>query len=239
MIFLTPNFDDGNIIKENKVISDRIRNSYRSFLDIFISIRENIISYIKNIDTNDINITKDYNLIKSINFEDYIDIMDVKNDIIEISIDNNLLEENTYSKKINKLITKEENDNMEFGTKVHYILECLDFNNPDYTGIDDIIKDKISKFLNLDIMKNIKDGKIYKEYEFIYEKDNKLSRGVIDLMIEYSNYIDIIDYKLKNIEDENYIKQLKGYKEYIENLTNKTCNLYLVSIIDSKYDKIK
>ena len=239
MIFLTPNFDDGNIIKENKVISDRIRNSYRSFLDIFISIRENIISYIKNIDTNDINITKDYNLIKSINFEDYIDKMDVKNDIIEISIDNNLLEENTYSKKINKLITKEENDNMEFGTKVHYILECLDFNNPDYTGIDDIIKDKISKFLNLDIMKNIKDGKIYKEYEFIYEKENKLSRGIIDLMIEYSNYIDIIDYKLKNIEDENYIKQLKGYKEYIENLTNKTCNLYLVSIIDSKYDKIK
>lgn len=127
---------------------------------------------------------------------------------------------------------------MEFGTKVHYILECLDFNNPDYTGIDDIIKDKISKFLNLDIMKNIKDGKIYKEYEFIYEKENKLSRGIIDLMIEYSNYIDIIDYKLKNIEDENYIKQLKGYKEYIENLTNKTCNLYLVSILDSNYERI-
>ena len=71
------------------------------------------------------------------------------------------------------------------------------------------------------------------------QKDNTINHGVIDLMIEYEDHIDIIDYKLKNITDENYIKQLKGYKEYIENKTNKKCNLYLVSILDSKYDIIK
>ena len=239
MIFLTDNFNEGNIIKETKVISDRIRNNYKSFKDMFISIRENVSSYIKDIDTNDLNISKDYNLIKNINYEDYIDVLEVSNDIKEINIDNTLLEEDSYSKKTNKLFTKEEKDNMEYGSKIHYILECLDFNNPNLDRVEDNIKDKIINFLNLDIMKDISKGNIYKEYEFIYEKDNKLNHGFIDLMIEYSDYIDIIDYKLKNISDENYIRQLKGYKEYIEYKTNKKCNLYLVSILDSNYDIIK
>lgn len=34
-------------------------------------------------------------------------------------------------------------------------------------------------------------------------------------MLEYSDYIDIIDYKLKNVADLEYVKQLKGYQEYI------------------------
>ena len=239
MIFLIDNFNEGNIIKENRVISDRIRNNYKSFKDMFISIRENVCPYIKDIDINDINISKDYNLIKNINYEDYIDLLEVTNDIKEINIDNTLLEEDSYSKKTNKLFTQEEKDNMEYGSKIHYILECLDFNNPNLDRVEDSIKDKIISFLNLDIMKDISKGKIYKEYEFIYENENKFNHGFIDLMIEYSDYIDIIDYKLKNISDENYIKQLKGYKEYIEYKTNKKCNLYLVSILDSKYDIIK
>ena len=239
MIFLINNFDDGNIIKEDRVIDNSIRNSYKSFRDIFSSIKENIIDYIKDIDTNDMNITKDYNLIKNKNYMEFIDIVETNNDIKEIHIDNSLLEEESYSKKINKLITKEERDNMEYGTKMHYILECLDFINPDYSDIEDNIKDKIIKFLNIDILKDIYKGKIYKEYEFIYEKDNKVNHGVIDLMIEYDDHIDIIDYKLKNISDENYIKQLNGYKDFIEYKTNKKCNLYLYSIIDEKYDIIK
>ena len=235
MIFLINDFNEGNIIKETRVISSRIRNGYRTFRDMFTSIRENIVPYIKDININDLNISRDYNQVKSINYDEYINLMDVENDIKEISIDNTLLEEETYSKKENKLITKEEIDNMEFGTKVHSILEYLDFNNPDFSNIDNNLKNKIISFLNIDIMKNISNGKIYKEYEFMYEKDNSLNHGIIDLMIEYSNYI---DYKLKNISDENYIKQLKGYKEYIENRTNKKCNLYLYSIIDEKYDII-
>ena len=53
-------------------------------------------------------------------------------------------------------------------------------------------------------------------------------------MLEYHNHIDIIDYKLKHTEDDAYLKQLKGYQEYIVNLTNKKTNIYLYSIIDKK-----
>ena len=79
---------------------------------------------------------------------------------------------------------------------------------------------------------------VYREYEFIYEQDNVLYNGVIDLILEYDDYINIIDYKLKNIDDDGYLKQLDGYKTYIQSISNKKINIYLYSIIDNKLKKI-
>ena len=58
------------------------------------------------------------------------------------------------------------------------------------------------------------------------------------ILKKMKEYIDIIDYKLKDIEDKNYLKQLNGYKEYIENKTNKKVNIYLYSIINNDLRKI-
>ena len=70
-------------------------------------------------------------------------------------------------------------------------------------------------------------------------KEGNIKNGIIDLMIEYDNYVDIIDYKLKNISDSDYDKQLLGYKNYIEHLTKKRVNIYLYSLFDSVYREIK
>ena len=88
-------------------------------------------------------------------------------------------------------------------------------------------------------MKDLNDATIYQEHEFIYEEDNKEYHGVIDLMIEYNDYINIIDYKLKNITDDVYRNQLMGYKKYIETKTSKQVYLYLYSILDSKLSSIE
>ena len=58
-------------------------------------------------------------------------------------------------------------------------------------------------------------------------------------MLEYEDYINIIDYKLKNIDDENYIKQLNGYKKYIESISNKKVYTYLYSIMDNMIKEVK
>ena len=224
------NGEEYSNFNESGLVEDIIRLRYRSFSDIIMSIQSKLSNYVTNI--TDIDMTSDYKLIKQYNFKDYIDTNDIKLEVKELEKDNELLESKTYSKHTNELITEEIKANMEYGTKVHYELEVLDFNNPNTSDKN------ILKFLESDLLKNISKGKIYKEYEFMYEKDNTINHGIIDLMIEYPDYIDIIDYKLKNIEDENYIKQLKGYKEYIENKTNKSVNLYLYSIIDNKYDLI-
>ena len=128
---------------------------------------------------------------------------------------------------------------MEYGTKVHEVFELIDFKNYNPLLIEDnFIRQKVTKFLNNELLKNVNDAQIYHEYEFEYKKDNTNYHGIIDLMLEYDNKIDIIDYKLKKVDDENYLKQLKGYKEYIELISNKTVNIYLYSIIDEKINQI-
>ena len=76
---------------------------------------------------------------------------------------------------------------------------------------------------------------MYKEYEFLYKEDNTLSHGIIDLLIEQEDKMIIIDYKLKNIDDLNYDKQLNGYRKYIEDKTNKKTECYLYSILNEDY----
>ena len=73
----------------------------------------------------------------------------------------------------------------------------------------------------------------YHEYEFYYQEDNHEYHGIIDLMVEYDNIIYIIDYKLKNISDDAYLKQLVGYKKYISSITDKKVKTFLYSILDN------
>ena len=121
---------------------------------------------------------------------------------------------------------------------MHEILELLDFDNPDYESleIEPYFKDKIKDFISKIDIKNVINT--YKEYEFLYEKDNNIYHGIIDLMLEYNDSIRIIDYKLKNVDDPNYIKQLNSYKDYISTKTNKKIDIYLFSIIDGSFNKI-
>ena len=48
----------------------------------------------------------------------------------------------------------------------------------------------------------------------------------------------IIHYKLKNIDDELYDKQLNGYRHFISKKTGKVTKCYLYSIIDEKYREV-
>ena len=223
-------------LNQGKKSKDRIK--YRSFKDIMLSVIDNFNDYITNIDIEKLDITKDYKKIKQTNYLDYITKTDEKLDIKEILIENEELDEKSFSKKMTKLITKEENDSIKFGLDMHYALEVTDFTNPNFDNMDNFIKNKIIKFLDNDLLKNIKNAQIYKEYEFVYEEENEKYHGIIDLMLIYPDHIDIVDYKLKNIIDENYTKQLNGYKKYIENKTKRHVNTYLYSILGEKIEKI-
>ena len=72
----------------------------------------------------------------------------------------------------------------------------------------------------------------------MYEENFVLYHGIIDLMLEYTDYIRIIDYKLKNVKDEAYIKQLTGYKNYVEQTSGKRATIELYSIIDETFEAI-
>lgn len=238
-MILVTSLTDKEKDRVNNLVEDNIRLKYKSFLDILNSIKENIKEYIIDIDLDKQNLTKDYNEIKENNYQKLLQKNNIKLDKRKIEIDSKIEEEKHFSKTINKLITKEEYKNMEFGDYLHYLLELIDFKNPDLKDIDNFYKEKINNLLNQELLKNIKEANIYKEYEFISENDNETYHGIIDLMLEYNDHIDIIDYKLKNIEENAYQEQLNGYKNYIEKVKNKKVNIYLYSILENKIEEVK
>ena len=240
MILLTPKVEEEiNDLDDNNTIDITIRRKYRSFSDIMNSVKHNLIKYYKDINKEEINLTKQYlynnkslNKIETMNAESF--------EVIPIKVEEkDSITQEHFSKSLHELINKETKSNMEFGLLMHETLEYLDFKNPNYDLIEDsFIKNKIQEFLSNDIMSNINNSNIYKEYEFIYTEDNIEYHGIIDLMIEDETNINIIDYKLNNIKDENYLKQLNGYKKYISKLTNKNINIYLYSILSNKLEKL-
>lgn len=235
MIIVLPDKETRTLEKNNDGVIEEIRRlSFNKLSSFIYGIKNYLYSYFEQIDIEKLGLTKNYLYPKKIVQETLNNIKDNIN-VEEINIENEVVEEKHFSKDTNKIIAKEENDLMKFGTKVHEIFELLDFRNIDLSLVDNkFIRNKVEKFLSNDLLKNISNANIYKEYEFIYNKDNNEYHGIIDLMLEYDNHIDIIDYKLKGITDENYIKQLNGYKEYIEKISNKEVSTYLYSILDEK-----
>ncbi len=211
----------------DNLVPDDVRLNYNKILDMLESIGCALTKYIKNIDVTKLNISRDYEKIKSYNYKDNVDKVDTKIEKFYNDINYEVINESKFSKNTTKLITKEEYNNLKNGTYLHYIFEMEDFKNTTNPYVLKFIKHIDKNYINC-----------YKEFEFIYEHDNIYKRGIIDLMLEYADHIDIIDYKTKSIDDDDYLDQLIGYKTYIEGITNKEVYIYLYSILDDNLRKI-
>ena len=219
-------------------LEENHKKDMKSFEDFLATIYSKINTKIINVDLNELGLTRDYNKIKNSNYKDFINISNNKIDVKELDIKTNSIDNKSYSKDEVYLIDEDTSNNMHFGTYMHEVLELIDLKNPNYDNIDLFAKTKIENLLKQDLFKNIDKAKIYKEYEFMYTESNTINHGIIDLMLVYDNHIDIVDYKLKHIDDKAYQEQLNGYKKYIENKLNKNTNIYLYSIMDNKLNKL-
>ena len=236
MILITSLKEDIEEVEDMVSLDTRIK--YTSFASILNSIKDKLEPFIKIINLNDFNLTKNYTVFKTTNIKDIIE--DTNDTILveELAYKDTLQEREHFSKVNHQIITKELKEKMEFGTYLHYLLEILDLKNKDVSYLPLKYQKYIKNFLNSDLLKDIDKANIYQEYEFIYQDNLVKKQGVIDLMLEYKDHIDIIDYKLKNIKDEAYQKQLIGYRDYIKTKKDKPIHIYLYSIIDSVYEQI-
>ena len=212
----------------NELVPKSIRLKYIKISDMLQSIYKALIPYMKEVNLDNINLTKDYELIKLYNYKNKLNKTNEKILKKENVIGYEEINKLKFSKENNKLITKEEYENMKRGTDLHYLFEIEDFKNTN--------NPIVLKFLDNIDMNYIG---CYKELEFVYDNVFEEKHGVIDLILEYEDYINIIDYKMKNIVDDAYIEQLNGYKKYIETLTSKKTNIFLYSILDNRLVNLK
>ena len=82
--------------------------------------------------------------------------------------------------------------------------------------------------VNHELFQNIINA--YSEYEFIYNNGDKKVHGIIDLLLEKENEFIIVDYKLNNIDKEEYQNQLQTYIDYLKTKTDKPIKACLYSL---------
>lgn len=234
MVVVCPLEDDS---ETGEMLSDVSRLAFRNFNDIFSSVYDDLCSnkLVSEPDLSSYAFTRDY-LDKRI--DPVLTETDKEIKIIPFEkIEAKKVLRSRFSKD-SGLISSQTLRKMEMGTMLHYCLETLNFTDPDYSLIREDCRKYIKSFMESDLMKDASAAKAYKEYEFIYEEDNEKKHGFIDLLMEYDDHFDIIDYKTKNIDDRHYDEQLNGYRKYIESISSKKVDCYLYSILDGEYRKI-
>lgn len=221
------------------IVSPIIRKKYNSFKSIYLSIINEFNDCSYTIKKENINLHNFYlNFLKH-DVEPFFHKNDKKITYFKNNINSKKIVKAHASKQQKVLITKHEVDLMNYGTKIHSLFETCDFKNYNPSLYTDYENQLIQQFLSSSLMANIKNGNIYKEFEFIENQNNQVLHGIIDLMIEYDDHIDIIDYKLSNIEDQAYLNQLNSYKNYIFNKKQKEVKTYLYSILTANIKEIK
>ncbi len=233
MIFVA-DLKEKQTLNSDLVIKDDYRLATRSFLDFLSLIYKSLKPYLINIDVNKLALTKDYNLSlqKFTNdFEDgnFIETLDFKMPL-------DILDQTRFSKSMNKLKTLEDKKKLQQGLDIHSIMENMNLLNPNYDIVPSNYLEYVKAFIESSVLKGVIN--YYQEYEFIYETDNNIYHGIIDLLLEYEDHFLIVDYKLKNTMDDAYKDQLKGYKNYLKTITCKDIDVVLYSFLDKEFTKV-
>lgn len=223
MIFVLPSREwDKGTDYDSKV-------SWSSLADMLDSIRDVLSPYTLSIDLKDIPLTHAYHTLTKkeypTSFSHYVEE--------EISIPVKPIGQERFSKTTSHILSKQELRAMKFGEHMHEVFESIDILHPNLEKLSKFEKEKVTLFLKHDIVRNAPQT-VYQEYEFMTELDGKMQHGIIDLLLQYENRYVIIDYKLKEVTDEAYRKQLDGYKKYIYQKTGKPVEAYLYSILDDR-----
>lgn len=236
IIIVSPMFDGD---KERDELTDNIKSNFKTYYEFLDAIYLSLVNCEQNILLKDLALSKEYNKNKI--------IKDLENETNKKLFFNDfkLIKEEIGQRKASKskvnYISKEELESMEIGTKFHKILELVDFNNVNLGlfNLNEDVEKLLRRFFESKFIKEKKIIKTYHEYAFCYEEENEVIKGIIDLIIETKDNLFIIDYKLNNIDDENYKKQLNVYYKYLKKVSFKTIETYLYSIVQNKFLKVE
>ena len=145
------------------------------------------------------------------------------------------LEKKRASKEENATVDK---SLLEFGNEIHYLLEITDFEKKDSGFIKDTrMRKYVDNVLKQEIFKNVKNTQVLHEFPFFDERNGL--HGVIDCLLIKDDEIDIVDFKLKNLDDEKYVLQLHAYRDYIEQIYKQRIKMYLISAITGEVKEIE
>ena len=99
------------------------------------------------------------------------------------------------------------------------------------------MKRYVNNVISSPLFEGVTNSNCRREFHFFDEKNN--TEGFIDALIIKDDSVIIVDYKIKNIADGEYDKQLKTYKKYIEEITDKPIYMYLIAAVNGEIREVK
>ena len=151
------------------------------------------------------------------------------------SIDIPFIEKETI-RASNELHLEGSSEVLELGTNLHFILELIDFNNPNFDFITDLKELRwVKQFFESQLYIEHQKDKAYHEYSY-YDEENDYN-GIIDLLLVGEDAT-IIDFKTSYIDEETYRNQLLTYAKYVRKTFKKDVKAYLYSIIKGEFIEV-
>ena len=243
MIFVTKKSNDEDVLESlatENIIDFAIRRKYKNYHNVLSSVFQDFTSKITEISVDEHYFKSRANTI----YEK--DLLVCNPELPSFKyVTNTMSKENitdeTYSLRSPNFLSKKDLNSIKIGNSIHHVLEGIDFKSLETINLEKhniLFKEELTAFLHSDIIQDNLDGTFYQEYEFTSQTNNIIHRGVIDLLIEKDDEIIVIDYKLKDISNEHYYEQVKGYATYIKEKTGKKTKGYLYSLIDKKLKRV-
>ena len=190
-------------------------------------------------------------LLHQINYENIFDA-DFSNDNTSLNIENNdstarniklesidFVRDEISIKRASKVANEDIDQSLlQFGNEIHYLLENINYETKDLSLISDFrLKKYVSNVIGSKIFKNVKNNQIL--HEFPFNDTLNSTNGIIDCLVLKDDEIDIVDFKLKKLDDEKYVLQLHTYYDYIKQITDLPIKMYLVSAITGEVKEIE
>lgn len=126
------------------------------------------------------------------------------------------------------------------GTLFHRYMEVVDLRTKDVSiDVFECEEDRrrIRKVLSLPLFSHLEDAQIYREYRFDDREGH--AQGSIDLLLLRPDEVDVVDYKLKHLDDPAYVEQLRTYRRNVERLfPGKKVRTFLLSLFDARLQEI-
>ncbi|HOA78341.1 MAG TPA: UvrD-helicase domain-containing protein [Bacilli bacterium] len=142
-----------------------------------------------------------------------------------------------------ELVSRERLLAMELGTRIHRCLELIDFTADPAPQIEklgeaEFAKEKITRFFRLPLFREKKIIDSYHEHRFLWRRGDESISGVIDLILETEEELIVIDYKLSDINKEEYDRQLNLYSGYLRSVSPKRVSAYLYSLLNEELRRV-
>jgi ATP-dependent exoDNAse (exonuclease V) beta subunit len=145
-----------------------------------------------------------------------------------------------YSKHSLEVIDSDTKAKMAFGETIHRAFELFDFHHIEHSllSTSSVALPYIVRFFEHFPRDEWDQAEVFQEYEFVYENENEVNNGIIDIFYLKDNQVTIIDYKLKNLSDPSYQKQVEGYMQYLFHMTGIIPKAYLYSLITGEKKEV-